>query len=171
MKAEKGLIPIIPIFLTIILCCGLTLPAYATGHSAGEGSAAMLAMQATNNLPPVWLLAPFATLLLMIATGPLLFHRFWERNYPVVSTGLGVLVAGYYGFLMENGLSVLEHTLEEYISFIALISSLFVVSGGILIRIERRGTPFVNSLLLLLGAVIANLIGTTGASMLLIRPY
>ena len=129
------------------------------------------AVQASNQIPPLWLLAPFAVLLIMIATGPLLFHRFWERHYPVISTGLGVLVAGYYGVAMENGLNVLEHTLEEYLSFIALISSLFIVSGGILIRIERRGTPLTNALLLFVGALISNLVGTTGASMLLIRPY
>jgi Na+/H+ antiporter NhaD/arsenite permease-like protein len=72
---------------------------------------------------------------------------------------------------MRNGLHVLEHTVEEYLSFIALISSLFVVSGGILIKIERKGNPFINAVLLFLGALIANIIGTTGASMLLIRPY
>ncbi|MBV5319944.1 MAG: sodium:proton antiporter [Chlorobium phaeobacteroides] len=124
-----------------------------------------------NNLPPVWLVAPFATLLVMIATGPLLFHRFWEQHYPKVSTGLGFIVAVYYVFMIENGLQVLEHTLEEYLSFIALISSLFVVAGGILIRIELRGTPLINASLLFIGAVISNLVGTTGASMLLIRPY
>lgn len=131
----------------------------------------IFAAQASNQIPPLWLLAPFAVLLIMIATGPLLFHRFWERHYPVISTGLGVLVAGYYGVAMENGLNVLGHTLEEYLSFIALISSLFIVSGGILIRIERRGTPLTNALLLFVGALISNLVGTTGASMLLIRPY
>ena len=124
-----------------------------------------------NNLPPTWLIIPFIVLLGMIATGPLLYHRFWERHYPKISIGLGVIVAVYYAFLIEHGVSLLEHTLEEYLSFIALISSLFVVSGGILIKINHRGTPLVNSLLLLFGAVISNLIGTTGASMLLIRPY
>jgi len=73
--------------------------------------------------------------------------------------------------MMDHGLHVLEHTLEEYLSFIALIASLFVVSGGILIKIERRGTPVINALLLFFGAIISNLVGTTGASMLLIRPY
>ncbi len=124
-----------------------------------------------NNLPPIWLVTPFIVLLVMIATGPILFHRFWERHYPMVSVGLGVIVAGYYGFLMDDGWHVLEHTFEEYLSFLALISSLFVVSGGILIKIERRGTPLVNTLLLFIGALASNLVGTTGASMLLIRPY
>ncbi len=124
-----------------------------------------------NNLPPIWLVTPFIALLVIIATGPLLFHRFWEQHYPKVAVGLGLVVACYYGFMMDHGLHVLEHTLEEYLSFIALIASLFVVSGGILIKIERRGTPVINALLLFFGAIISNLVGTTGASMLLIRPY
>ena len=127
--------------------------------------------QASEYLPPVWLVTPFLLLLLMIATGPLLYHRFWEDHYAKVASALGLVVAGYYGLFMKNGTLVLEHTLEEYLSFIALISSLFVVTGGILIKIERRGKPWINGLVLLFGAVIANVIGTTGASMLLIRPY
>ncbi len=134
-------------------------------------SAIAPAVASQVNRPPLLLIAPFVILLVMIATGPLLFHRFWERQYPKVSVGLGLIVAIYYGLVMEHGLHVLERTLEEYLSFIALISSLFVVSGGILIRIERRGTPLINALLLFFGAVISNLVGTTGASMLLIRPY
>jgi Na+/H+ antiporter NhaD/arsenite permease-like protein len=126
---------------------------------------------ALPQLPPVWLVAPFIILLLMIATGPLLYSRFWEHHYPKASLLLGAVVAVYYAFQGADGLHRLEHTLEEYISFIALISSLFVVAGGILIRIERKGGPAVNALLLFFGAVLSNIVGTTGASMLLIRPY
>ena len=122
-------------------------------------------------LPPIWMVAPFVLLLLMIATGPLLYNRFWEHHYPKVSIGLSAVIALYYVFVMEEGRPALLHALEEYLSFIALITALFVTSGGILVRIDRRGTPFVNGTLLFLGALIANLIGTTGASMLLIRPY
>ncbi len=144
---------------------------FSAEHNETAACAAVFMLQLFHHLPSVWLLAPFITLLVMIATGPLFYHRFWERHYSKVSIGLGVVVASYYGFLMEHGLHDLEHTFEEYLSFIALISSLFVVSGGILIKIERRGKPIINCLLLLFGAVISNLIGTTGASMLLIRPY
>ncbi len=149
----------IPAGLFLLAVCSTPLFA-AGGHEA-----------AAIQLPPVWLVIPFVLLLLMIATGPLFYHRFWEHNYPRVSLGLASFVAVYYGFMMDHGWHVLEHTLEEYLSFIALVSSLFVVSGGILIRIERRGTPLVNGMLLAFGAVLANLIGTTGASMLLIRPF
>jgi Na+/H+ antiporter NhaD/arsenite permease-like protein len=123
------------------------------------------------HLPPFWLIIPFICLLLMIATGPLFFHRFWERHYAKVAIGLGATVVIYYGFMMENGGQVLRHTLQEYLSFIALLSSLFVVSGGILIKIDRKASPFLNGMILLSGALLSNLIGTTGASMLLIRPF
>ncbi|NTW46572.1 MAG: sodium:proton antiporter [Chlorobaculum sp.] len=122
-------------------------------------------------LPSVWLAAPFVLLLLMIATGPLFYPRFWEHNYQKIALLLGGGVSLYYAFAVPGGLRQLEHTLEEYLSFIALIASLFVVAGGILIKIDRRGTPALNALLLLFGAVLSNLVGTTGASMLLIRPY
>ncbi|MEM6298083.1 MAG: sodium:proton antiporter, partial [Bacteroidota bacterium] len=63
------------------------------------------------------------------------------------------------------------HALAEYVQFIALVGSLYVASGGVLIKIDRRGEPYANVIILLVGAVIANFIGTTGASMLLIRPF
>jgi Na+/H+ antiporter NhaD/arsenite permease-like protein len=132
---------------------------------------AVFMLQPLHHFPPVWLVVPFLLLLLMIATGPLLYHRFWEEHYSKISLGLGGVVALYYGFVMEEGTRILLHTLEEYISFLALITALFVTSGGILVRIHKRGTPLINGALLLFGALISNLIGTTGASMLLIRPY
>ncbi len=121
-------------------------------------------------LPTPFMVVPFILLLLMIATGPLFYKHFWENHYPKVSIVLGAIVIVYYIFLLNNYHSVL-HTLSEYISFIALLSSLFVASGGILIKVDRKSTPLLNVLFLLFGAVISNIIGTTGASMLLIRPF
>ena len=66
---------------------------------------------------------------------------------------------------------MLEQTLEEYLPFMVLISSLFVVTGGILVKIGRRGSSWINAILLMCGALIDNVIGITGASMLLISPY
>ncbi len=122
-------------------------------------------------LPPLWLSIPFVALLLMIATGPLFYSRFWEHHYKKLSILLGAAVSLWYAFMMDSGLRMLLHTLEEYLSFIALISSLFVVAGGILVTIGRRGSPMVNGAILFAGAILANVVGTTGASMLLIRPY
>ena len=144
---------------------------FATENHETAAFAAVHFFQPAHQLPPVWLLSPFILLLLMIATGPLLYHRFWERHYATLSIGLGGVVALWYGFFMEHGAGVLLHTLEEYLSFIALIVAIFVTSGGILISIQRRGNPLVNAALLFSGALLSNLIGTTGASMLLIRPY
>ncbi len=118
-----------------------------------------------------WLVVPFVLLLLLIATGPLLYQHFWERHYRSISLSLGAVVAAWYAVKVEGGPGMLEHTLEEYLSFITLISALFVVSGGIQISVGRLGSPSVNVLLLLAGAVLSNLVGTTGASILLIRPY
>ena len=144
---------------------------FAAEHHETAALAAVHLLHSPHLLPPLWLLAPFVFLLLMIATGPLLYNRFWEHHYPAVSIGLGSFIVLYYSVFMEQGGSVLLRTLEEYISFIALITALFVTSGGILIRIDRKGSPLINAALLFCGALFANLIGTTGASMLLIRPY
>ncbi len=123
-----------------------------------------------HELPSPFMVIPFVALLLMIATGPLFYKHFWEKHYPKVSIVLGALVIIYYLAKLNDTHSVM-HTMAEYISFIALLSSLFVASGGILIRVDKKSTPFLNVLFLLFGAVISNIIGTTGASMLLIRPF
>ena len=144
---------------------------FINSFSAAEAIGTEHIASGLSHLPPLWTVTPFAILLMLIATGPLLFHRFWEHHYPKIAIGLGSLVALFYLFFMDHGSRILLHTVEEYLSFIALISSLFVVSGGILIKIDRQGTPVMNASLLFFGALIANVIGTTGASMLLIRPY
>jgi len=119
---------------------------------------------------PTWLVIPFITLLLMIATGPLFYEHFWHHNYPKIAVGFAILVVLYYLFVLGNVHSPV-HALAEYVQFIALLASLYVASGGILIEIDKKATPMANVSLLLIGAVVSNLIGTTGASMLLIRPF
>ncbi len=118
---------------------------------------------------PLYLCAPFILLLALIAILPLALPRFWEknRNKAIISALVSVPVLP---FLISRFPAELLHTLKDYISFILLLASLFVISGGILLTGDLRATPVVNTLFLLLGAVISNLIGTTGASMLLIRP-
>ena len=119
---------------------------------------------------PVWTVIPFVLLLLMIATGPLFYEHFWHKNYPIIAVALAAIVVLYYIFYLLNVSSVI-HALFEYIQFIALLASLYIASGGILINVDKKSTPATNVGLLLIGAVLANLIGTTGASMLLIRPF
>ena len=120
--------------------------------------------------PEPWSVIPFVVLLLMIATGPIFYPHFWHKFYPLVSGLLGTIVVSYYLFFLHDFHHPV-HSLSEYLSFIALLSALFVASGGILIKVDKEGTPMVNVILLLFGAVLANVIGTTGASMLLIRPF
>ena len=119
--------------------------------------------------PPAWLLAPFLLLLACVALGPIAFPHFWHRRYPLIAVGLGAITAGYY-LLRGQGTPML-HALEEYVGFIALIGSLYIVAGGIHIGVKGESTPLGNCLFLLVGAILANVIGTTGASMLLIRPW
>ncbi len=125
---------------------------------------------------PLWLIAPFAVLLLSIAVMPFISGPLWHRHYPDFAMALGGVVAGYYLAGLNRGGNAygshqLAHALMEYYSFIALVGGLFVVSGGILVDLRGRGTPLTNTILLACGAVLANIVGTTGASMLLIRPY
>ncbi len=128
---------------------------------------------AAFSVSPVWII-PFATLLALIAIMPLTPHglkHLWEKFYPVVSLVLGAVVAGYYLWRVPHGGHEVAKTMEEYFAFIALIGSLFVVAGGIHISIRGEARPVANVIFLLVGALLANVIGTTGASMVLIRPW
>jgi Na+/H+ antiporter NhaD/arsenite permease-like protein len=117
---------------------------------------------------PLISVLPFALLLLCIAALPLTSPHFWEsnRNKALVVFGLAAPVAGW---LAMHDPHALIHSGIEYVSFICLLGSLFVVSGGIQVSGDLKATPRVNVTILGLGAVLANIIGTTGASMLLIR--
>ena len=122
--------------------------------------------------PAVWSIAPFGVLLAMIALGPLLFEHWWLKHYAKLACGLAALTLAYYFFALPHGArDTVKHTAIDYVSFIALIGSLYIVSGGIHINVKGEATPHVNVAFLLVGAIIANLLGTTGASMLLIRPW
>jgi len=116
---------------------------------------------------PLWSVVPFAGLLLSIALFPLFAPSIWVRHYAKVCLAFGIPVAGY--FLLSAPRELL-HTTLEYASFLVLLASLFTISGGILLRGSLRGSAGVNCSILGVGAVIANVFGTTGASMLLIRP-
>ncbi|HYG70487.1 MAG TPA: sodium:proton antiporter, partial [Anaeromyxobacteraceae bacterium] len=118
---------------------------------------------------PSWSVAPFALMLLSIAVLPLVANHFWEhnRNKALLSVVLGVPVALWVASLDA---ATLLHTAHEYVAFIILLGALYVIAGGIVVRGTLSGTPGLNTGLLGLGAVLASFIGTTGASMVLIRP-
>ena len=120
--------------------------------------------------PNPWMMLPFGLLLGTIALAPVWARDWWLKHYPKVAYVLGAITLAYYVF----GLHAYERILSvghEYVSFIVLIGSLYIVSGGIHITVKGEATPLSNTLYLLLGALLANLLGTTGASMLLIRPW
>lgn len=115
-------------------------------------------------------LLPFGLLLGAMAIVPVLAHGWWLRHYAKVALGLGAITLVYYIFGL-HAWAPIGHTLHEYVSFVILVGGLYVVSGGIHLGVPGRGRPLFNVAFLLLGAVLANVLGTTGAAMLLIRPW
>ncbi len=125
----------------------------------------------TDFVMPLWASIPFVIMLLMIAIGPLAFEHWWEsnKNRFIVSMALAIPVAIY---LVMNGLTAnLEHQiLADYVPFIILLTSLFVITGGIHICGDIKAKPLNNTIFLGIGYILASFMGTTGAAMLLIRP-
>ncbi len=157
-----------------------TLVGAGLGVVAAQVLPGVYAAGATKPEIPIWLLGPFALLLLSVAVMPFLAPKFWHRHYPDVSLFLGAAVAayfiaafgvpGYHGSKSYGSYAMLHSGLEYY-SFIALVGGLYLASGGIVVDLRGRGGPLVNTLILGFGAVLANLVGTTGASVLLVRPF
>ncbi|OPY75020.1 MAG: hypothetical protein A4E64_02055 [Syntrophorhabdus sp. PtaU1.Bin058] len=116
---------------------------------------------------PMWSLVFFPILILSIAVLPLVNSEWWGKYYGYVSLAL-MIPAGIIVASIDK--STLVHVLTEYVSFIILLGSLFVIAGGIVIRTPVLGTTWPNCAFLLVGSVFASFIGTTGASMVLIRP-
>jgi Na+/H+ antiporter NhaD/arsenite permease-like protein len=117
---------------------------------------------------PTYAIIPFALLLLFIAALPLAMPHLWEsnRNKGIIATLVSLPVAAW---LLVKSPMALGHTALEYVSFLCLLGSLFVVAGGIHIAGDLKATPKTNVVLLAIGAVLASFVGTTGASMVLIR--
>ncbi len=144
----------------------------------GEGA------EHASYVPSAWATLPFVALLLAIAILPLLrrTHHWWEHNSNklLVAGLLGLLTLGYYWLRghgvhgtepgLETVKGVLKHALvDEYFPFLTLLFSLYVIAGGVIVRGDIRATPTTNTAILGIGALLASLIGTTGASMVLIR--
>ncbi len=115
------------------------------------------------------LILPFIAIIFLLSAGPLFFAKWWSKIGKIVPVSLATLVAVVY--LYQGKSEELAETVSEYVSFISIIGSLYVVAGGICIHPYRNGTPTVNVVFLMIGAVIANIIGTTGASVLLLKPF
>ena len=125
-----------------------------------------------STLPLLWGI-PFAGLLLSIALFPLFAPHFWHAHFGKIALAWGAFIVFPLIFMYgpETASHLVFHTaVLEYIPFMALILALYITSGGIVIQSKLSGTPTSNSVLLLIGTSIASIMGTTGASMLLIRP-
>lgn len=145
---------------------------------AGVGALAVLPQLALaadfdgRQLAPLWGV-PFAGLLLSIALMPLLTPNFWHHHFGKVSAAWALAFLLPFAALFgagEAGVALVHVMLAEYIPFVILLTALFAVSGGIYIRGNLHGSPGLNTAILAIGAVLASFMGTTGASMLLIRP-
>ncbi|KUG21441.1 putative transmembrane protein [hydrocarbon metagenome] len=147
--------------IALFFCFIIPYTCMATDNSTQIGS-----------LLPLWSVLPFVGILLSIALIPLAFPHFWHDHFPKVSFFWALVFAiPFIYFFKQTALNEIEHIfIIDYIPFILLLWSLFAVSGGIHIKGTLKGTPAVNSIILLIGTILASVIGTTGASMLLIRP-
>ena len=126
-------------------------------------------MHETSFVPGLAWMAPFAAILLAIAVLPLAAPDFWSSNLRKLAVGavLGLPVLVLYA---RQDPAALVHAAGDYLSFIILLGSLFVISGGVLVTGDIEARPSANTAFLAVGAVLASLVGTTGASVLLIRP-
>ena len=158
----------------LIMAAGVgAFPAAASAPAADAAAAAAPAMHDLGQSLPIWSCIPFACMLLSIALMPLMLPSFWHHHYGKVSgfwaATLAVpFVAAFGGVAVHE---IIHIILADYIPFIILLWSLYTVSGGILLRGSLRGTPAVNTTMLVVGTAIASWMGTTGAAMLLIRPF
>ena len=122
---------------------------------------------------PLWMGLPFVGILLSIALCPLISSHWWEHNEAKVSLFWSLAFFVPFAFLLDFS-SAFYHSLHmyiiDYIPFIILLTSLFTISGGIIVRGALKGTPAFNCILLLIGTLLASWVGTTGASMLMVRP-
>jgi Na+/H+ antiporter NhaD/arsenite permease-like protein len=153
-----------------------TNPAGVNHGSASAQKADDHGGQAHENLGerlPLWSCLPFACILLSIALFPLILPEFWHHHFGKVSgfwaatMGVPFLIAFKGAALFE----ILHIIIADYVPFIILLWSLYTVSGGILLRGSLRGTPIINVAMLLIGTLLASWMGTTGAAMLMIRPF
>ncbi len=120
----------------------------------------------------LWWVLPFAGILLSIALFPLLAPHFWHHHYPKVSAFWALVMAVPFVFFYKGvAIHDIAHIyIIDYIPFIILLWSLFTIAGGIYVKGTLKGSPMVNTVILVIGTILASWIGTTGASMLLIRP-
>jgi Na+/H+ antiporter NhaD/arsenite permease-like protein len=148
----------------LLLCCAVFIGFTATAEAAPALDGATLRWP--------WAL-PFAGILLTIAAGPLLFPKIWHHHYGKIAFIWSALTLAplALAFGTDAAIAGFVHAmLGEYLSFIVLLFALYTVAGGVLVTGNLRGNPWTNTALLSIGTLMASVVGTTGAAMILIRP-
>ena len=156
--------------MTLTHILRVTLLAAWVGIVSGPAQAAEGLDGASMSL--VWAV-PFVGILLSIATGPLFYPHLWEHHYGkfVAFWSACVIIPMLVSAGVAGATHALLHTiLLEYVPFILLLFALYTIAGGIYLEGNLRGTPAANTLLLAIGTLLASFVGTTGASMIMIRP-
>jgi Na+/H+ antiporter NhaD/arsenite permease-like protein len=141
--------------------------------AASEGGEAAVHHGATiGEILPIWTIIPFAGILLSIALFPLLLPHLWHNNFGKVSAFWALLFAipFLYAYKMEAFHQIIHIYIIDYIPFIILLWGLFTIAGGIVVSGSLKGTPMLNTIMLLIGTLLASWVGTTGAAMVMIRP-
>jgi Na+/H+ antiporter NhaD/arsenite permease-like protein len=160
---RKRLIAVTLMTIALVSCAGLVFA--ETGHDTAHET------ESIGQLLPIWSVIPFIGILLSIALFPLFAPRWWHHHFPKVTAFWAVilavpLIAVYRGHAVHE---ILHVYILEYIPFIILLWALFTVSGGIHVKGTLTGSPALNMVLLIIGTLLASWMGTTGASMILIR--
>jgi Na+/H+ antiporter NhaD/arsenite permease-like protein len=159
---HRRILPPIALRLAAVAAISVLSPGMANAADGIDGAQMSL----------LWII-PFVGILLSIATGPLLFPRVWEHHVGkfAIFWSACVVLPLYFSAGSDAATTAFLHTLLlEYVPFILLLLALFVSAGGIFLEGNLRGTPAANALLLIIGTFLASIVGTTGASMILIRP-
>jgi len=163
---------ILLLVLIIVILAVYSFFFHTTTHPIQESEHSVSHESKLGESLPLWSALPFVGMLLSIALFPIFAAKFWHHHFGKVSAFWSLALA--IPFVISYGHAAFHEILHiyllDYIPFIILLWSLFTISGGILIEGKFKGTPSLNVLFLFIGTVIASWIGTTGASMLLIRP-
>jgi Na+/H+ antiporter NhaD/arsenite permease-like protein len=144
-----------------------------TDHGADAAHSGAHGHPDLGKVLPLYACIPFACMLLSIALLPLVAGTFWHHHFGKISAFWAATLAIPFIVVYKGDAvyEILHIILADYVPFIILLWALFTVSGGILLRGTLRGTPVVNTGIILLGTILASWMGTTGAAMLLIRPF
>jgi len=151
------------LFVFILPLIGLAEPLFASGSEDGSLLGERL---------PLWSAIPFAGILLSIAIFPLIAPKFWHHHFPKISVAWALIFAiPFLAFYKSEAVHEILHIyFLDYIPFIILLWGLYTIAGGIYVKGSMQGSPVINTIIILIGTLLASWVGTTGAAMIMIRP-